>query len=48
MTAWAFMQFGEMGFDEKKSISEALKRHSELGTMAMVMIYEALREMIKE
>lgn len=48
MTAWAFMQFSEMGETEKKSISEALKRYCELDTMAMVIIMEAWRDMIKE
>ena len=48
MTAWAFMQFGEMGEEEKKSISDALKRYCELDTMAMVLIMEAWRDMIKE
>ena len=47
MTAWAFMQFGEMGDKEKKSISAALKRYCELDTMAMVMIMEAWRDMVK-
>ena len=47
MTAWAFMQFGKMGEEEKKSISEALKRYCELDTMAMVIIMEAWRDMIK-
>ena len=47
MTAWAFMQFGDMGNEEKKSISEALKRYCELDTMAMVIIMEAWRDMIK-
>jgi len=47
MTAWAFMQFGDMGDEEKKSISEALKRYCELDTMAMVLIMEAWRDMVK-
>ena len=48
MTAWAFMQFGEMGTSEKRSISAALKRYCELDTMAMVMIMEAWRDMVGE
>ena len=47
MTAWAFMQFGAMGGEEKSTISKALKRYCELDTMAMVMIMEAWRDMIK-
>jgi hypothetical protein len=46
MTAWAFMQFGDMGDEEKKSISDALKRYCELDTMAMVIIMEAWKDMI--
>ena len=48
MTAWAFMQFSEMGETEKIDISNALKRYCELDTMAMVIIMEAWRDMIKE
>ena len=47
MTAWAFMQFGDMGMEEKESISAALKRYCELDTMAMVIIMEAWRDIIK-
>lgn len=48
MTAWAFMQFAEMHEEERNNIAQALKRYCELDTMAMVMIMEAWREMIKE
>ncbi len=48
MTAWAFMQFAEMHEEERSNIAQALKRYCELDTMAMVMIMEAWREMIKE
>ena len=48
MTSWAFMQFAEMQDEERSNISEALKRYCELDTMAMVMIMEAWRDMIKE
>jgi hypothetical protein len=48
MIAWAFMQFGEMGEEEKERISKALKRYCELDTMAMVMIMEAWIDMVKE
>jgi len=47
MTAWAFMQFAEMHDEERNNIGEALKRYCELDTMAMVMIMEAWRDMIK-
>ena len=46
MTAWAFMQFGDMGVEEKKSIATALKKYCELDTMAMVMIMEAWRDIV--
>ena len=48
MTAWAFMQFAEMHEEERSNIAQALKRYCELDTMAMVMIMEAWRDMIKE
>jgi hypothetical protein len=48
MTSWAFMQFAEMQDEERNNIGEALKRYCELDTMAMVMIMEAWRDMIKE
>ena len=48
MTAWAFMQFGAMKDEEKKAIGAALKRYCELDTMAMVIIMEAWRDMIKK
>ena len=47
MTAWAFMQFTEMHDEERNNIGEALKRYCELDTMAMVIIMEAWRDMIK-
>ncbi len=47
MTAWAFMQFGDMGDAEKKSISKALKRYCELDTMAMVIIMESWIDQIR-
>jgi hypothetical protein len=46
MTAWAFMQFGDMGVGEKESIAIALKKYCELDTMAMVMIMEAWRDIV--
>jgi len=47
MTAYARMQFEEMGDRERSDICEALLRYCELDTLAMVMIYEAWRELIK-
>ncbi|MDD5486899.1 MAG: DUF2779 domain-containing protein [Dehalococcoidales bacterium] len=47
-TAYARMQFTEMSDYERKEISQALLKYCELDTMAMVMIYEAWREMIFE
>ena len=41
-------QFAEMQDEERSNIGEALKRYCELDTMAMVMIMEAWRDMIKE
>ena len=37
-----------MADEEKQNIAEALKRYCELDTMAMVMIVEAWRDMIKK
>ena len=48
MTSWAFMQFAEMEEEERNNIGEALKMYCELDTMAMVMIMEAWRDIIKE
>jgi len=48
MTSWAFMQFAKMKEEERNNIGEALKMYCELDTMAMVMIMEAWRDMIKE
>jgi len=47
MTSWAFMQFAEMKEEERNNIGEALKMYCELDTMAMVMIMEAWRDMVK-
>ena len=48
LTAYARMQFTEMSEEEREALSKALKNYCELDTFAMVMIYEAWREMIKE
>ena len=40
MTAWARMQFCEMGEAERRAIMDGLLRYCELDTLAMVMIYQ--------
>jgi len=40
MTAFARMQFTQMGDEERKKVQESLLRYCELDTLAMVMIYE--------
>jgi len=47
MTAYALMQFEEMGDTERHAIREALLRYCELDTLAMVMIYEAWADLVK-
>lgn len=47
MTAWALMQFSDMSSLEREMISNALLKYCELDTLAMVMIYEGWREMVK-
>ena len=47
MTAYARMQFLEMSDGERDEIRAALLKYCELDTMAMVMIYEGLREFLK-
>lgn len=47
MTAYARMQFEEMSDIERDEISRGLLQYCELDTMAMVMIYEGWREMVK-
>ena len=44
MMAWAYMQFGEMRDEERNAIATALKMYCELDTLAMVMLWEGLRE----
>ncbi len=48
LTAYARMQFEEMSAYEREEIRKALLKYCELDTMAMVMIYEGWREMVKE
>jgi len=47
LTAYARMQFEEMSDYEREEIRKALLKYCELDTMAMVMIYEGWREMLK-
>ena len=47
LTAYARMQFQEMSDYERGELSRALRNYCELDTMAMVMIYEGWREMLK-
>jgi hypothetical protein len=44
MMAWAYMQFGEMRDEERDAIAKALKMYCELDTLAMVMLWECMRE----
>jgi hypothetical protein len=47
LTAYVRMQFDEMNNEERDNICKALYRYCELDTMAMVMIYEGWKDMIK-
>lgn len=46
LTAYARLQFEEMTDYERKEIHQALLKYCELDTLAMVMIYEAWKDMI--
>ncbi len=46
MTAYARMQFEQMGDYEREELTNSLLKYCELDTFAMVMIYEAWREMV--
>jgi len=46
MTAYARMQFEDMSDYERSELTNSLLKYCELDTFAMVMIYEAWREMI--
>ncbi len=46
MVAYSRMQFSEMSDYEREKLEKALLRYCELDTLAMVMIYEAWREML--
>lgn len=47
MTAYARMQFSEMGDAEREKICQALLRYCELDTFAMVLLYEHWRELLR-
>lgn len=47
MMAYARMQFEEMSEYEKDEIRKALLKYCELDTMAMVMLYEGWRELVR-
>ena len=47
MMAWAYMQFSEMKEEERAAIAKGLKMYCELDTLAMVMIWEGLREIVR-
>ena len=47
LTAYGKLQFEDISDYERKELRKALLKYCELDTMAMVMIYEAWREMVK-
>ena len=47
MTAFARMQYTEMGDPERDHLRGLLLKYCELDTLAMVMIYEAWREWLR-
>ena len=48
LTAYGKLQFEEVSEEERMAIRDGLLRYCELDTLAMVMIYECFREIIKE
>ena len=46
LTAYGKLQYTDMSLEERKAITDSLLRYCELDTLAMVMIYEHLREII--
>jgi len=48
LTAYARMQFSEMSDYEREQIQKALLKYCELDSLAMVMISEGWREMLKK
>ncbi len=47
LTAYARMQFEEMSDYERSEIQKALLKYCELDTMAMVMIWEGLKDLCR-
>ncbi len=47
MMAYAFLQFSDIGPEQKQSIEKALLKYCELDTLAMVMIMEAFIDWAK-
>jgi hypothetical protein len=47
-TAYARLQFESLAPDARKNLEQALLRYCELDTLAMVMLYEHLRELTGE
>ena len=47
MTAYARMQFAEMSDIERQELKKALLQYCELDTLAMVMIYEGWKDLLK-
>lgn len=47
MTAYARLQFEEIPHELRESMKEGLLKYCELDTLAMVMIYEAWKDMVK-
>jgi hypothetical protein len=47
LTAYGKIQYTDMTKQEREKISKSLKRYCELDTLAMVMIYEHLRSLVK-
>ena len=48
LTAYNYLQYSNVSDKQRKHLKEALFKYCELDTMAMVMIMEAWRDMIKE
>ena len=46
MTAYAYLQYLDMGDRERNAMNDALLKYCELDTMAMIMVIEAWRDMI--
>jgi|MDTF01.1.fsa_nt_gb hypothetical protein len=48
LTAYNYLQYSNVSDEQRESLKQALYKYCELDTMAMVMIMEAWRDMIKE